>query len=279
LTITSVIGRLATFSVASTLPLTIPPGETDSVEVRFFPTDPGSLCDTLYVRSVGPKQLVAQAVPVFGTCSADGIWIEDLSAFEGHSYRTQFMVRLRIAAPRPKTVSVQYHTVDGTARTVDGDYVSSAYRVFIAAGDTETWAPVPVRGDHDVEPDETFKVVLSNPLNAVIDRAEAVCTILDDDRLADAGGASLLPLEFALYPPNPNPGRTGNIRYDLPRACRVRIEVFDASGRRIDTLVDSELPAGRHQVTWRPRGEATGMFFYQLRAADFAETRKLVLIR
>lgn len=45
------------------------------------------------------------------------------------------------------------------------------------------------------------------------------------------------------------------------------------------TLVSKNLPAGKHHVLWEAKGMASGIYFYRLQAADFVETRKLVLLR
>ncbi|NOT35346.1 MAG: DUF1929 domain-containing protein [Candidatus Eisenbacteria bacterium] len=60
-----------------------------------------------------------------------------------------------------------------------------------------------------------------------------------------------LPTRFALHQNTPNPfaGSTA-IRFDLPRASQVRLEVFDLFGRRVRTLVQGERAAGSHQVEW-----------------------------
>jgi hypothetical protein len=60
-----------------------------------------------------------------------------------------------------------------------------------------------------------------------------------------------IPVEYELLPCYPNPfnPRT-TITYVLPRAARVRLEVFDINGRLVTVLCDQEAPAGRHSVQW-----------------------------
>src|SRR6185436_9694547 len=49
--------------------------------------------------------------------------------------------------------------------------------------------------------------------------------------------------------PNPFSASTA-ITFDVPRAGHARVEVFDASGRRVTTLLDREVGAGAHSVRW-----------------------------
>jgi hypothetical protein len=83
--------------------------------------------------------------------------------------------------------------------------------------------------------------------------------------------------------PNPfNPATS--IPFDVGRAGRVRLHVFDVSGRLVRTLVDRDLPAGRHHARWdgrddQGRAAASGRYFYRLRTGETVLTRNLALIR
>ena len=72
--------------------------------------------------------------------------------------------------------------------------------------------------------------------------------------------------------------------FDLPRECDVRIDVFDAGGRRIRTLVDGRQPAGRHGVAWdggdgTGRPVAPGVYTVRMQAGAFRATQRMVRIR
>ena len=92
------------------------------------------------------------------------------------------------------------------------------------------------------------------------------------------------PESFALDSNYPNPfSGTTTIQFALPQSEQVELTVYDALGRRVATLVDQELPAGRHQVTWDGRTLSSplssGVYFYRLRAGDFTATRRMTLVR
>lgn len=82
--------------------------------------------------------------------------------------------------------------------------------------------------------------------------------------------------------PSPNPFRRATtLELALPRAGRVRLDVFDISGRRVATLADAAFPAGRHAIVWDGRDTAgrpvaTGVYFLRL-AANGEDRRTRVL--
>lgn len=98
--------------------------------------------------------------------------------------------------------------------------------------------------------------------------------------VAFGGGDKNLPKQFALQGNYPNPFNTSTaIRYQLPRDCRVRMEIFDILGRRVATLVDEKQQAGYKLAIWNAKTAATGFYFYRLSAGDFSDTKKMVLLK
>jgi hypothetical protein len=75
-----------------------------------------------------------------------------------------------------------------------------------------------------------------------------------------------------LATPSPNPFQgTTSVRFGLARAAHVRLELFDLAGRRVRTLVDGELAAGRHAAAWDGRDERgadvrAGIYFVRFAA-------------
>lgn len=78
--------------------------------------------------------------------------------------------------------------------------------------------------------------------------------------------------------PNPfNPSTV--ISFQLPVSSHVTLKVFDANGREVATLVEGEMNAGNHAVSFAPRDAAGGIYFYQLTTGKFSQTRKAVLMK
>jgi choice-of-anchor B domain-containing protein len=98
-------------------------------------------------------------------------------------------------------------------------------------------------------------------------------------------GSSLGPVASTLRAPSPNPSRgQTRIAFELDRPGPVTLAVFDASGRRVRTLLSGALPAGPHALVWDGRDDvgraaASGSFFVRLDAADQQRTRKLAIVR
>lgn len=97
---------------------------------------------------------------------------------------------------------------------------------------------------------------------------------------AAADDASLLPTEFRLHPPYPNPfNPTATIAFDVPRDARVELTIFDVQGRMVATLLNGNLSAGTHSRDWTCSTCAGGVYFARLRTSEFEGIQKLVLIK
>ncbi|HEV8151074.1 MAG TPA: T9SS type A sorting domain-containing protein [Gemmatimonadales bacterium] len=98
------------------------------------------------------------------------------------------------------------------------------------------------------------------------------------------GGTTLLPTRFALLQNQPNPfTRSTSIRFELPRAERVRLEVFDAQGRLLRRLADATYQPGRWSVEWDCRDASDrlagpGIYFYRMATGSFRDQKKMVLL-
>ena len=91
--------------------------------------------------------------------------------------------------------------------------------------------------------------------------------------------------------PNPfNPSTT--IHYSLPNSSaegekqqtkNVKLIVYDVLGREIAVLVDEKQKPGKYEVEFNPSADrvelTSGIYFYRLRTGDFAETKKMVLVK
>lgn len=98
-------------------------------------------------------------------------------------------------------------------------------------------------------------------------------------------GEGSIPVQFALGANMPNPFHPETaIRYDIPSTSRVRIEVFDLSGRLVRTLLDGEVAPGSHRALWNAMDDqghtvGSGVYFYRMQAGSFESTRKMVLLK
>jgi uncharacterized lipoprotein YddW (UPF0748 family) len=89
-----------------------------------------------------------------------------------------------------------------------------------------------------------------------------------------------IPTSYFLSQNYPNPfNPVTTIRFALPQAGYVTLRVYDLLGREETTLVDADMPAGTFTVTWDASRSASGMYFYRIVAGEFADTKRMMLLK
>ena len=92
--------------------------------------------------------------------------------------------------------------------------------------------------------------------------------------------ATAVPSGYALSQNYSNPfNPTTNFEYRIADFGFVSFKIFDLLGREVATLVNEEKHVGIYEVKWDAEGLSSGVYFYQLRAGNFVETKKLVLLK
>jgi len=78
--------------------------------------------------------------------------------------------------------------------------------------------------------------------------------------------------------PNPfNPSTA--FRFTLPEAAHVTLSIYDVLGREVVRLVDAVKEVGVHTITWNAAQMPSGVYFYQLQAGDFKQSRQMLLMK
>ncbi len=89
-----------------------------------------------------------------------------------------------------------------------------------------------------------------------------------------------VPQVFELSQNYPNPfNPVTTISYSLSQPGNITLVVYDISGKRVVTLVESKQTAGTYQVNWQPAVQASGVYFYRLTIDNHSVVRKMMLLR
>jgi hypothetical protein len=87
-------------------------------------------------------------------------------------------------------------------------------------------------------------------------------------------------MDYSLSQNYPNPFNPSTvISYQLPVISSVTLKVYDILGREVATLVNEEKPAGSYEVQFDASGLTSGIYFYQLNAGQYSETKKMILLK
>jgi hypothetical protein len=88
------------------------------------------------------------------------------------------------------------------------------------------------------------------------------------------------PFEFTLEQNYPNPfNPSTKINWQSAVSSWQTLKVYDLLGREVATLVDEYKPAGKFEIVFNADNLPSGVYFYQLRAGDFGETKQMLLLK
>jgi len=91
---------------------------------------------------------------------------------------------------------------------------------------------------------------------------------------------SVVPSEFYLNSAHPNPfNNVTQLKFGLPHAATVRLQVFDYCGREVETLANGALSAGHHTVSFKADGFSGGVYIVRMTSDHFSATTKLLLVK
>lgn len=91
---------------------------------------------------------------------------------------------------------------------------------------------------------------------------------------------TILPSTFKLFQNYPNPfNPSTTIQYEIPKESFVKIIVYDILGREVEELLDEEKPAGEYEIKFNAKNLPSGIYFYQLKARTFIETKKMIFLK
>jgi len=167
-------------------PVSFDPGEsskTFTVPIIDDALDETNETINLVLSNPTAATLGAQSTAVLTIIDDDptpSLIINDRTLAEGNSGTTNFVFTVSLSAVSGQQVQVNYTTNNGTA-IAGSDYTTTSGTATITAGNPSTTITVPVLGDTAFEPNETFTVDLSAPVNATINDGQGLGTITNED--------------------------------------------------------------------------------------------------
>ncbi|MEI7485395.1 MAG: choice-of-anchor V domain-containing protein [Ignavibacteriota bacterium] len=97
---------------------------------------------------------------------------------------------------------------------------------------------------------------------------------------AGTGNNQNIKKDFKLYQNYPNPfNPSTSIKFDVPKAGDVKIVVYDAAGKEMQTLVNSVFQQGSYETSFNGSNLNSGVYFYKITANGFTETKRMLLIK
>ena len=98
--------------------------------------------------------------------------------------------------------------------------------------------------------------------------------------ITDIKEAESHPLNYSLSQNYPNPfNPSTTIKFSLPNSDYVTINIYNALGEEVAVLLNEKKEPGYHQVEFNAGHLPSGIYFYQLQAGDFIETKKMILMK
>jgi hypothetical protein len=192
--------------------------------------------------------------------------------------------------------TIQVAWTGGITPFIDGDTEEDLYQYYIGYTDSSgTLIPnVPI-SIADINDNDNFHQLCFSTTDTI--RIMAIVENVVEDPNGDPNNYSeievsycsvtsveiestLLPSVYSLEQNYPNPfNPSTEIKYSLPQSSNVIIKVFDILGKEIETLVNEEKQTGAYKITWYTENLPSGIYFYQLKAGSFVETKKMLLMK
>lgn len=90
----------------------------------------------------------------------------------------------------------------------------------------------------------------------------------------------VMPLNYFLGSPYPNPfNPILNVPYDLPKETHVRINIYDVTGKKVQTLVNRTHIAGSYNISFNASNLSSGLYFVKLESSDYTAVKKVMLLK
>ena len=92
--------------------------------------------------------------------------------------------------------------------------------------------------------------------------------------------SNIIPDKFELKQNYPNPFNPNTtIEFSIPKNSFVKLAVYDALGREVNSLLNNELKAGEYSINFSAADLASGTYYYKLISGELVQTKKMILVK
>jgi hypothetical protein len=146
----------------------------------------------------------------------------------------------------------------------------------------QTFVTTNTHTDDDIDTDIEYFYRVSGYVGYWTDYSNTVSVIIES---LDLDEDSAMHLDYKIHQNYPNPfNPVTTLHYDLPEDAMVNITIYDMMGRVVNNLVSSQQNAGYKSIQWNAANNAgqpisAGLYLYTIRAGDFTQTKKMVLLK
>jgi hypothetical protein len=216
---------------------------------------------------------------------------EVLSALGGILPPFMFSIFPQAEVPQRLQLYYQFAPQGGDVLNVGLVIYQGNMSVPVAVADTEIVAPagvftlldLPMQAVLPGTPDTCYLFITVNN-NVASDVTVGTTFIIDDLAFSNSptsvSGDGNVPAVFALDQNYPNPfNPSTTIGYSLPEAAQVRLEMFNAIGERVATLVDSRQEAGSYRSRFNASALPSGVYLYRLTAGSNVLVKRMMLVK
>lgn len=107
-----------------------------------------------------------------------------------------------------------------------------------------------------------------------------VCNVKLRPRVTSTSNEITEITNYSLHQNYPNPfNPVTNISFDLKENSLVTLRIYDATGKEVQTLVNTRLNSGQHSYNWNAENFSSGVYFYKLSAGSFSDIKKMLFIK
>jgi hypothetical protein len=100
------------------------------------------------------------------------------------------------------------------------------------------------------------------------------------DVVSDVRNGMVQASTYRLWPVFPNPfNPVTTIAFSIPARQKVTLKIFDAAGREVATLNESDLDPGSHEIQWQAASIPSGLYFCRIVSGPFARAQKILLLK